>query len=196
MATRRDRANAQLASQLLFALTTAPCVAILAALLVGCGPPPDSDAPAGTTVTQDGVAYSVQFSRELNLESPDDRVFLGGPARKKGFDRPGTTLLGVFVQARDDASAPRHAVAAPRLVTAFGGTFAPLQLPKTDPFAYRPRRLGPGRAIPDPQTVAAESPEDGLVLVYRVPTGVFLTDRPFTLRFGSDDRAASVQLDI
>jgi hypothetical protein len=179
-----------------FGLVTATCVAIGAALLVGCGPPPDRNAPAGTTVTQDGIAYSVQFSRELDPEAPDDRAVLGRPARKKGLEGPDMTLVGVFVQARNDATGPRRTVAAPRLVTAFGQAFAPLHLPPADPFAYRGGQLGPGRQIPGPQTVAAQGPEDGLALVYRVPSGVFLTDRPFTLRFGSGDRAASVQLDI
>jgi hypothetical protein len=44
--------------------------------------------------------------------------------------------------------------------------------------------------------VARESPENGTIVVYRVPTGVFVTDRPFTIRFGTNDRAASVQLDL
>jgi hypothetical protein len=196
MVTQRQPAPARIAGRRLFGLVTATCAAIAAASLVGCGAPPDRDAPAGTTVTQDGVAYSVQFSRELNPDAPDDRVLLGGPGRRKGLDGPDTTLVGVFVQARDDATGPRAAVAAPRLVTAFGHTFAPLHLPPADPFAYRGRRLEPGREIPGPDTVAAQGPDDGLVLVYRVPTGVFVTDRPFTLRFGSDDRAASVQLDV
>lgn len=196
MALFRQRGHTRVARHRRFGLATSTCVAIATIWISGCGAPPDQNAQAGTTVTQDGVAYSVQYSRELNPEAPDDRAFLGGPARGKGLDRAGTTLLGVFLQARDDASGPRRAVAAPRLVTAFGQTFSPLQLPATDPFVYRARRLEPGRQIPGPDTVAGESPEDGLVLVYRVPTGVFLSDRPFALRFGSDDRAASVQLDV
>lgn len=196
MASQLQPTIAQHAGQGAFGLVTATCVAIGAALLVGCGSPPDRDAPAGTTVTQDGVAYSVQFSRELNPEAPDDRVVLGGLARRKGLVGPGTTLVGVFVQARNDAAGPRRTFAAPRLVTAFGKTFAPLQLPPADPFAYRGALLEHGREIPGPQTAAAQGPDDGLVLVYRVPTGVFVTDRPFTERFGPDDRAASVQLDI
>jgi hypothetical protein len=162
-------------------------------LLAGCGAPPDHDAPDGTTVTQDGVAYSVEISRELNADDPDDRAFLGGRREDAG---PDTTLLGVFLQARNGASTARRAFAAPRLVTAFGATYRPLTLPPADPFAYRGGRLAPGAEIPGPQSVAAESPEEGSVLVYRVPAGVFMTDRPFTLRFGSDDRAASVQLDL
>jgi len=176
--------------RVLSAFVTATC----ALLVASCGPPPDRNAPSGTTVTQDGVAYAVQTSRELNPLDSDDRAFLGG--RANGLDGTGTTLVGVFLQARNDASGARRAVAAPRLVTAFGAAFEPLRLPAADPFAYRGRRLAPGQEIPRPQSVAAEAPESGAVLVYRVPTGDFVGDRPFTLRFGSDDRAASVQLDL
>jgi hypothetical protein len=81
-------------------------------------------------------------------------------------------------------------------VTAFGETFEPLPLPPADPFAYRGRRLAPGDDIPGPQSVATESPENGAIIVYRVPTGVFVSNRPFTIRFGANARAASVQLDL
>jgi hypothetical protein len=172
------------------------CAAVAAAVLVGCGPPPDRDAPDGTDVTQDGVRYSVQTSRELDPLSADDRAFLGGIARRKSLEGPDVTLVGVFLQARNDASAPRRAVAAPRLVTAFGETFTPLRLPQDDPFAYRGRRLAPRQEIPGGESVARESPENGALVVYRVPTSVFLTDRPFTVRFGAGDQAASVQLDL
>jgi hypothetical protein len=178
-------------------LVTATCALIAAALLIaGCGdgPPPARNAPDGTDVTQDGVDYAVQTSRELNPHDADDRTFLGG--RTKGLDRPGVTLVGVFLQVRNDASSARRALDAPQLVTSFGETFEPLPLPPADAFAYRGRRLAPGDVIPGPQSVASESPENGAVIVYRVPTGVFVTDRPFTIRFGPSDRAASVQLDL
>jgi hypothetical protein len=165
-------------------------------LIAGCGAPSNRDAPSGTTVVQDGVAYSVQTSRALNPLEADDRAMLGGLARKKGLEPPGTTLLGVFLQAEDDGSLPRRAVDAPQLVDAFGRVFEPLTLPAGSPFAYRGRLLRPGEQIPGPESVAAEGPEEGALLVYRVPSDVYLTDRPYTLRFGSDDRAASVQLDL
>jgi hypothetical protein len=170
---------------------------IAAALLVtGCGGTPNRNAAAGTTVVQEGVAYSVQISRELNALAPDDRALLGRLAGTKAIDRPGTTLVGVFLQARDDAFGPRRAVAAPLLVTAFGETFRPLPLGASDPFAYHGRRLAPGDEIPGPLSPAADDPEDGAVLIYRVPTETFVTDRPFTLRFGVSTHAASVQLDV
>jgi hypothetical protein len=175
------------------AMLTALFAAALAA--AGCGSPPDRDAPDGTTVVQDGVWYSVQTSRELDPDSPDDRVFLGGRGAKR-LDRPGVTLVGVFLQARNHASSPRRSVAAPQLVDAFGETYEPMRLPAGDTFAYRGARLGPGERIPVKQSVPRESPENGLILVYRVPVGVFVTDRPFSVRFGSGDRDASVQLDL
>jgi hypothetical protein len=175
------------------ALWTALVAAAL--LAAGCGPPPDRNAPDGTTVVQDGVGYSVQTSRLLDPESPDDRVFLGGRGAER-LNRPGVTLVGVFLQARNHASSPRRAVAAPQLVDAFGKTYEPMRLPAGDAFAYRGVRLGPGDRIPHRQSVPAESPESGLILVYRVPVGVYTTDRPFIVRFGSGDRDASVQLDL
>jgi hypothetical protein len=170
----------------------------LVALLAGCGagPPPDRDAQSGTTVTQDGVAYSIQISRELDPLAPDDRALFGSRARGRRLEGRGTTLVGVFLQARADGPGRRHAVDAPELVDAFGTAFRPMRLPASDRFAYHGRWLEPGEQIPRPRTVAAESVEDAAAVVYRIPTEVFLTDRPFTIRFGSDDRAASVQLDL
>ena len=178
-----------------FRLVSAALIAV-ALVLAGCGdgPPPGRNAPDGTDVTQDGVDYAVQTSRELNPEDADDRTFLGG--RQNGLDEPGMTLVGVFLQARNDAASARRAFAAPQLVTAFGDTFEPLHLPATDAFAYRGRLLAPGAVIPGPQSLATESPENGAIIVYRVPTGVFVGDRPFTIRFGTNGRAASVQLDL
>jgi hypothetical protein len=170
---------------------------LIAAALVaaGCGPPPDRNAPDGTTVTQDGVWYAVQTSRELNPADPDDRLFLGGREATRR-DRPGVTLVGVFLQAGNHASRPRRSVAAPQLVDASGAAYEPMRLPADDSFAYHGGRLAPGEQIPTAQSIAAESPENGLIVVYRVPVDVYLTDRPFTVRFGSSDRAASVQLDL
>ena len=181
------------AGRLLFGLST---VAIAAAVLAGCGGPGNQNAQAGTTVHQDGVAYSVQYSRELDPNSPDDRVYVGGSSASKGLQAPGTTLVGVFLQAQNDAGAPKRAVAAPLLVDAFGRSWRPVRLPAADPFGYRGGTLEPGAQLPSPDSVAAEGAEDGLAVVYRVPTGAFLGDRPFTLQFGSSDRAASVQLDL
>lgn len=52
-------------------------LALLAAALVvaGCGDPvPDSNAPEGTSVAQDGISYFVQDSRALNPEDPVFRL--------------------------------------------------------------------------------------------------------------------------
>ena len=176
----------------------AACALLAAALLVaGCGTTtPDRGAPLGNTVTQGDVAYNVQTSRELNLLEPDDRALLGGLAQSRALESPGTTLVVVFLQARDEGGGPRRAVARPQLVSAFGAVFLPLPLPATNPFAYHGGLLAPAQELPDPDSPAAEGPADGAALIYRVPTGTYTTDRPFVLRFGSNARAASVQLDL
>jgi len=168
-----------------------------ALLLAGCGTTtPDRDAPAGNIVTQSGVAYSVQTSRELDLREPDDRALLGELAGSKALDSPGTTPVVVFLQARGDGAGPRRAVARPQLVSAFGEVFLPLPLAANDPFAYHGGLLAPAQEIPNPESPAGEIPADGAALIYRVPLGTYTTDRPFTLRFGSSARDASVQLDL
>jgi hypothetical protein len=167
----------------------------LTLLAAGCGGgAPNQDAPAGTDVLQDGVSYEVQSSRELNPLEPDDRALLTGVPRRKLGDMSDAALVGVFLQADD--SKPHRAVAAPQLISAERQVFKPMPLPRVDAFAYRGRRLAPGAQLPDPDSAAAEGPEDGLTLVYRVPDSTFTTDRPFIVRFGPTDRAASVQLDL
>ena len=127
---------------------------------------------------------------------PDDRALVQGVRGGKRLDGPDTTLVGVFPQASDEASGTRHAVTAPELVDAFGQVFRPLDLPAGNALDYHGGRLSAAQQIPDPRLDAAEGPENGAVLIYRVPTDVFSTDRPFTLRVGAGDGAASVQLDL
>jgi len=168
-------------------------VALVAA---GCGGAPDQNASAGTTVVQDGVSYEVQTSRELNPLEPDDRNLLTGMSRRELADTPGAVLVGVFLQASNDGSTPRRAIAAPQLLSAEGQVFRPLALPPVDPFTYRGGRLAPGGQLPTPDSEAAQGPDQGSLVVYRVPAATFMTDRPFVVRFGTTEHAASVQLDL
>jgi len=165
-------------------------------LLAGCGGPGDHDAPVGSTVVHAGVAYTVQSSRELNPLTGPDRALLAGLSGSRVLDPPHKVLMGVFLQAQNVGSKPARAVAAPHLVSAEGQTFLPLALPAADPFAYRGGRLAPQAQLPAPDSAPAEGPQNGAVLVYRVPDNTFVTDRPFELRFGRGGSAASVQLDL
>jgi hypothetical protein len=178
-------------------LLCAASLGLLAATLVitGCGAPPDHDGPSGTTVVRDGVAYPVQTSRALNPLHPDDESLLRGVRGGTRLDGPDTTPVVVFLQASDEASGTRRAIPAPQVVDAFGRVFRPLD-PLGNDLDYHGGRLSAGQQIPDPRSDAAESPADGAALIYRVPADVLLTDRPFTLRFGAGDAAASVQLDL
>jgi hypothetical protein len=174
-------------------------LALTAATLVatgcGAGPPPNQDAPAGTAVVEDGVTYAVQTSRELNPLVADDRALLGGMSRRR-IQKGETALVGVFLEAVNNGSRAHTAFRAPQLVSAEGQVFKPLKLPTGDPFAYRGGRIAAGGQLPGPDSAAAEDAESGSVLVYRVPSSTFVTDRPFVVRFGTTDRAASVQLDL
>jgi hypothetical protein len=190
LAAGRPHATRRLAGTLLALLTAALVVA-------GCGDAtPDSNAPEGTSVVQGGVSYFVQDSRELNPQDPDDRALLTGVRNVDRLDGTGGTLVAVFLQAQNDASGVRSADAAPAVVSAEGQSLLPLTLPRGNPYAYRGGRLAPGAQIPAPDSASGESPEDGALLLYRVPADTFITDRPFTLAIGTGAAAASVQLDL
>jgi hypothetical protein len=186
-------------------LIRSPCrracagLALLGAAVVaaGCGDTaPNRNAQAGLEVHENGVTYLVESSRELNPAEPGDRALLAGvPRRDLGY-KDDTALVGVFLEATNEGHTSHTAVAAPELVSAEGQVYKPVPLPAVDRFAYRGGRLAAGAVIPGSSTAAAEGPEQAAMLVYRVPASVVLTDRPFVVRFGNTDRAASVQLDL
>jgi hypothetical protein len=165
-------------------------------LVAGCGGAPNTNAPSGTEVVQDGVGYFVQTSRELNPLVAGDRALLAGVPKRELQTGPRRTLVGVFLQAANDGKRARHAVADPELVSAEGQVYKPLELPAVDPFAYRGGLIGPGKTTSKLNSPGRKGPTGGSVVVYRVPTSTFTTNRPFTIRFGTAPSAASVQLDL
>jgi hypothetical protein len=148
------------------------------------------------TVTEDGVTYSVQISRALNPLEGDDRAPIAGLPHLASLERENTTLVGVFLRASNQTSGVRRAVAAPELVSAEGKHYRALPVQAGNVYAYRGGALRPGQEIPAPTSPSAQTSADGALVVYRVPTDVFVTDRPFTLALGTSARAASVQLDL
>jgi hypothetical protein len=165
--------------------------------LAGCGTQtPDQDAPSGNTVTQDGVAYTVEISRTLDPLEPDDRSTIAGLPHVASLEGEDSTLVGVFLQAQNNASGVRRAIAAPELVSAEGQRYRPLPVAAGNGYDYHGGSLAAGAVIPGPTSLGAQSATDGAALVYRVPTSVFLTNRPFTIAFGTGSHAASVQLDL
>ncbi|HEX8083054.1 MAG TPA: hypothetical protein VF529_02125 [Solirubrobacteraceae bacterium] len=177
---------------------TLPAVAVCLALLpvAGCGDgTPQRDAPPGTTLDLGGVAYDVQAARELNPSSPDRALFAG--VRGNGRTLPADHVwLGVFLQARNAADGPRATARSVEVADGLGHTFRPAPLPARNLFAYRPVTLAPGAAEPSPASPAASSPEQGSLLLFRLPLQDFLANRPLELRLRAAGRLASVQLDV
>ena len=140
----------------------------------GEGADPDEAAPAGSTVTVDGLRYTPVLSRQLNPYSTPDSEMVGG--RRPGRDR---TFFGVFLRVcNEDApiTTPTDRLA---LVGAFGKRVRPVDLPATNPFAFSPKPLSQGRCIPAPGGVADRAAPGALVL-FEVPID-FLGERPVAL---------------
>lgn len=170
------------------------------AVVAGCGTDaPRRDAPPGTTLRLGGVAYAVQTSRELNADAADARALFTG-VRGGGRSLPGDELwLGVFVQAENESGEPRPTARSIVVADSLGHVFQPVALPRANAYAYRPATLPPGGSDPGPGSAAASSPEQGSLLLFRVPLADFLSNRPLELRLHAphDPREiASVQLDV
>lgn len=170
------------------------------AFATGCGDDgPQRDAQPGTTLHVGGVAYAVQASRELNPYGADARPFFAGVRRGGRSLPPDQVWLGVFLQAQNESRGDRATARSIVVADDLGRTFAPVALPVGNLYAYRPMTLPPGGTEPAPASPAATSPEQGSLLLFRIPLESFLANRPLELRVrapGDAAHIASVQLDV
>jgi hypothetical protein len=179
-------------SRRLALVTTVAAIAV-----AGCGSSlPNRDAQAGDPVELGGVQYQVQFSRQLNPNSVNDRpLFAGVPGA--GLNLPGNQIwLGVFIQADNISKAQRRTASSFTVADAFDHVFRPVPLPASNDLAYRPDSLAPGDVDPGPDSPAGDGPDQGALLLFHMPADYFLGDRPLELRISGDGGLATVQLDV
>jgi hypothetical protein len=171
--------------------------AALTAALPGCGgSTPQRDVPPGTPIEVRGISYDVQISSELNPDSDSDHAFFAGvPAAGRKLP-PGQVWLGVFVQAQNESDGPRRAARSITVADTFNHVFRPVPLPPDNAYAYRPATLASGDSEPGPNSPAASSSEQGSLLLFHVPLGYFMDNRPLELRVADAGQLASVQLDL
>ena len=165
----------------------------VASAFAACGgTAPQRDAPVGTPLDVGGVEYDVQTARELNPDAAGDRALFAGVRAPVRALPPDQVWLGVFLQAQNESDDARSAARSIVVADSLGHTFRPVSVARDNAYAYRPAVLAPGATLPAATSVAATSPEQGSVLLFRVPLANFLSNRPLELRIGD----ASVQLDV
>lgn len=144
------------------------------------------------------LTYEVQLSRELNPSDTEDSAYLAGLTPAQRRVRPGEEWFAVFLQVYNESSAPHLAATNIAIGDTQGNVYTPIVPPLANEFAYRGGVLGPKARIPALDTVAANGPTQGALLLYKIKV-VSLDNRPLELRIVdplNPAQTASAELDV
>jgi hypothetical protein len=144
------------------------------------------------------LVYEVQLSRELNPYDTEDASYLRGLTPAQRLLKPGEEWFGVFVQVYNNSEAPHLAAPSMTISDTQGNVYTPIVPDPSNEFAYRGGFVRAGGRVPELNTVAANGPTQGALLLYKIKVAS-LDDRPITLRIVDPLDAAqraSAELDV
>jgi hypothetical protein len=182
--------------------------ALLAALALGACGSSHSKVTTGTYAGESGanapyldvgpLIYQVQLSRQLNPYDTEDAAYLQGLSPADRQLARGQEWFGVFMQVYNNHA--RGLAAAERLTIADtqGNVYTPVVPDRTNQFAYRGGIVPANGRLPMLDTVAANGPTQGVLLLYKISI-VSLDNRPLKLRIVDPQDAAqtaSAELDV
>lgn len=150
----------------------------------------------GQYVELDGLQYQVQISRILNPADPGDRSYLTGLDPEDETLPRDTDWFGVFLRVKneEDEGEAKPTAEEFRIIDTQNNTYTPV--PVDNVLAYRPAILQPKGLLPDPNSITAESPTQGQLLLFKVPTAS-LDNRPLEFKIiGEGEEEGSVVLDV
>jgi hypothetical protein len=144
------------------------------------------------------LVYEVQLSRELSPYNTEDSNYLQGlPADERKLEA-GEEWFGVFVQVYNNSSHPLTAASQMTISDTQGNVYTPVELETGNQFAYRAGSIPPQGRIPELDTIAAEGPIQGSLLLFKIHT-VSLDNRPLKLKIVDPENpaeSASAELDV
>ncbi|HXA55631.1 MAG TPA: hypothetical protein VNV37_12225 [Solirubrobacteraceae bacterium] len=144
------------------------------------------------------LVYQVQISRELNPYNTEDSSYLLGLTPAQLELRPGEEWFGVFMQVYNESTLPHPVATDFTVADTQGNVYRPIIPGPANLFAYRGGIVPANNQIPAPNTVAADGPTQGEVLLYKIKVES-LDNRPFTLTIVDPHDAtqtASAELDV
>jgi hypothetical protein len=183
-------------------------LALCVTLLLGACGDSHTKVTTGTYAGESGVnapyldvgplVYEVQLSRQLNPYDAEDATYLEGlsPAERKL--EPGQEWFGVFVQVYNHTSQTQLASSDLTIADTQGNHYTPLVPRGSDPFIYRGGPVQAKSQIPEPNSVADDSPIQGALLLYKIKV-ISLDNRPIELKIADPadaSQAASAELDV
>jgi hypothetical protein len=144
------------------------------------------------------LIYEVQISRQLNPYNVEDAQYLSGLTPAQRELQPGEEWFGVFMQVYNNTGAAHPVATGPNVTIADteGNVYEPI-IP-ANAFAFRPGLVASKGQVPTPNTIAADGPTQGALLLYKIKV-VSLDNRPLTLRIVDPTQprqTASAELDV
>ncbi len=144
------------------------------------------------------LVYQVQISRELNPYNTEDSAYLLGLTPAQAALKPGEEWFGVFMQVYNESTVPHPAATEFTVADTQGNVYHPIIPGSANLFAYRGGIVPANNQIPALNTVAADGPTQGELLLYKIKIES-LDNRPLTLK-AVDPRdptqTASAELDV
>lgn len=146
------------------------------------------------------LVYEVQLSRQLNPFDTEDSTYLVGLTPAQQHLAPGEEWFGVFLQVYNNSEVGHLAASAlsMRITDTQGSVYRPTIPNPTNPFAYRAGFLPAKSRIPALDTVAADGPTQGALLLYKIKL-TSLDNRPLELHLVDPldpSQTASAELDV
>jgi hypothetical protein len=144
------------------------------------------------------LIYEVQLSRELNPADTEDRTYLAGlPASVRKLN-PGEEWFAVFMQVFNETERTHKAATSFTISDTQGNAYSPVPPAPTNEFAYRNGLVPSKGRIPALNTVAANGPTQGALLLYKIKIAS-LDNRPLELKIvdpTNPSKTASAELDV
>jgi hypothetical protein len=144
------------------------------------------------------LIYEVQLSRELNPYDTEDASYLADLTPAQSKLEPGEEWFAVFLQVYNETSIPHPAATNISISDTQENVYTPIVPPITNEFAYRGGLLGPKARIPALDTVAANGPTQGALLLFKIKV-VSLDNRPIEIKIvdpTNPTQTASAELDV
>lgn len=182
--------------------------ALAVTVLIGACGSADEQVTTGTYAGEGGVPapyltvgqldYQVQISRGLNPAESEDAAYLSGLTPAQAKLQPGEEWFAVFLQVFNRNETPLTATTQMSLFDTQRNVYQPIVPVGNNLFAYRGGPVPANGRIPEESTIAAESPTQGEVLLFKIRVSS-LSNRPIELKIVNSENpseTASAELDV
>ena len=143
--------------------------------------------------------YQIQNSRVINPNIEPDRQYLGGLPEDHVAPKADETYFVVFMRVQNQTDEAHSSADEFEIIDTQENVYKPIELdPEDNPFAYQSGEVGPGQVYPGGESLTAEGPTQGAMLLFKLPYST-LQNRPLEFKItplGSLGEEGIVDLDV